>query len=344
MDWNHASDRIVAGDVVDGVTGVVRWKASKSLWIGAMTLTALIAGPLLVTPGALLLFVMTTLLTLCAGHSVGMHRRLIHNSFECPRWLEYACVYLGTLVGMSGPFGLMRQHDLRDWAQRQPLCHDYLRHGRRFWSDAWWQLHCELTLVNGPGFCPEPRLAGDRFYVWLERTWMLQQAPWALAFYAIGGWSWIVWGICARVAVSVTGHWLVGHFAHRHGPMIWAIEGAGVQGRNVPIAAWVSMGESWHNNHHAYPGSARLGLNTGECDPGWWLIQLFARCGLAWNIKLPENLPTRATLRRIDRRTDLINDESQEPIIGARAFIKDEIEIPVIQCADERRRARSRST
>ena len=299
MDWNQASERIVHHEDADPVLGIVRWQPSKSVWIGGMTLVALCVGPAVATPGAILLFIITTIVTLCAGHSVGMHRRLIHNSFECPLWLEYVCVYLGTLVGMSGPFGLMRQHDLRDWAQRQPRCHAYLRHGCTFWRDAWWQLHCELVLTNGPTFRPEARLIEDRFYAWLERTWMLQQVPWALAFYAIGGWSWVVWGICARVAVSVTGHWLVGHFAHRHGPRSWEVSGAGVQGHDVPIAAWVSMGESWHNNHHAFPGSARLGLNDDQPDPGWWLIEQFARCGLAWNIRLPENLPQRPSLRKI---------------------------------------------
>lgn len=300
MDWNHASERIVGGAAAGALDGVVRWKPLKSLWIGGMTLIALCAGPVVATPGALGLFAITTITTLCAGHSVGMHRRMIHNSFECPLWLEHLCVYLGTLVGMSGPFGLMRQHDLRDWAQRQPRCHDYLRHGRPFWSDAWWQLHCDLVLLDGPQFRPEARLAQDRVYTWLERTWMLQQLPWALAFYAIGGWSWVVWGICARVAVSVTGHWLVGHFAHRDGPMSWEVEGAGVQGRDVPLAAWASMGESWHNNHHAYPGSARLGLFPGQADPGWWLIRAFERCGLAWSIQTPQTLPPRTQLRRLD--------------------------------------------
>ena len=312
MDWNRASERIVASEAADAVTGTVHWSPGKSLWIGCMTLTTLFVGPIVATPGAVALFVATTIVTLCAGHSVGMHRRLIHNSFECPPWLEYMCVYFGTLVGMSGPFGLMQQHDLRDWAQRRPQCHDYLRHGRPIWTDHWWQLHCELRLANGPAFRLEPRLQRDRVYAWLERTWMLQQVPWAVIFYAAGGWSWVVWGICARVSVSVTGHWLVGHFAHRHGPMSWFIVDAGVQGHDVPIAAWVSMGESWHNNHHAFPGSARLGLRDDQPDPGWTLIRWFERCGLAWNIKLPSNLPPRASLR--SAREPTVTNESVESV------------------------------
>jgi fatty-acid desaturase len=198
MDWNRGSDRIVADDVSDALAGDVVWHPAKSLWIGGLTFVALAFGAATFSISAFALFVVTTAMTLCAGHSVGLHRRLIHNSFECPRWLEYVCVYLGTLVGMAGPIGMIRQHDLRDWAQRRPCCHDYLKHGRRFWIDAWWQLHCELRLCNAPRFELEPALRNDRFYVWLERYWMQQQLPWAVTFYAIGGWGWVVWGF-ARV-------------------------------------------------------------------------------------------------------------------------------------------------
>lgn len=299
-DWNVGSERIVDSGDADASAGDVRWHPVKSLWLGGMSVTALIFGPLTFTPGACALFAISTAITLCAGHSVGMHRRLIHNSFDCPKWLEYVCVYLSVLVGMAGPIGMIRQHDLRDWAQRQQACHAYLRHGRSFWTDAWWQLHCDLQLSRGPRFQLEPRLENDRCYRWLERTWMWQQLPWALLLFAIGGLGWVVWGICARVSVSVTGHWLVGHFAHRHGSMTWEVQGAGVQGRDVPIAALFSMGESWHNNHHAFPGSARLGLSRGQWDPGWWLIVLLRRCGWAWSISTPETLPPRASLRRIE--------------------------------------------
>jgi hypothetical protein len=67
----------------------------------------------------------------------------------------------------------------------------------------------------------------------------------------------------------------------------------------VPIAALLSMGESWHNNHHAYPGSARIGLDDDQPDPGWWFILLLHRLGLAWNIKTPATMPARAALMRV---------------------------------------------
>ncbi len=297
------SERIVA-EGADPVAGTVQWAPAKSLWIGAMTIVALIGGPIFFSWDAFALFLVTCAVTLCFGHSVGMHRRLIHSSFDCPLWLERFCVYLGTLVGMAGPVGMIRAHDLRDWAQRQGDCHDFLCHRQGFWRDGWWQLHCELRLEHPPEFKLESRLAGDRFYAFTERTWMAQQLPWAVLFFMIGGWSWLIWGICARVAVCVTGHWLVGHFAHREGDQSWIVEGAAVQGHNVAIAGLISMGESWHNNHHAFPGSAKLGLFPGQVDPGWWLIKSFEALGLARNIVLPQDLPRRVELRRLSNGKD----------------------------------------
>ena len=206
---------------------------------------------------------------------------------------------------MAGPIGMTRTHDFRDWAQRQPDCHPYFHHRAGFWRDGWEQLHCELRLERPPIFAPEPAIREDRVYAFLERTWMWQQAPWALLFFVLGGPAWVVWGVCARVAVCVTGHWLVGHHAHREGPQTWIVEGAVAQGYNVPLAGLISMGESWHNNHHAFPGSARLGLYPGEIDLGWRLIQAFAALGLAWEIVTPDKLPHRPALRALQRHVAL---------------------------------------
>ncbi|MDB5429708.1 MAG: acyl-CoA desaturase [Caulobacter sp.] len=302
MQLVPGSERVIATSGANPVEGVVRWAPAKSLWIGAMTLAALVAGPVFFSWSGFALFLVTSGVTLCFGHSVGMHRRLIHNSFACPLWLEHICVYFGVLVGMAGPIGMTRIHDLRDWAQRQPDCHDFFCHRRGFWRDAWWQLHCRLHLDHPPEFRLEPRLAADRVHHWMERTWMWQQLPWAILFFLLGGWSWVIWGICVRVAVSVTGHWLVGHYAHREGHQTWIVEGAAAQGHNVAIAGLISMGESWHNNHHAFPGSAKLGLHPGEIDLGWRLLQIFEAMGLAWDIRTPETMPHRPALKRVAGR------------------------------------------
>jgi fatty-acid desaturase len=288
--------RVAAADLNAVCAGHVRYAPIKSIWFLGMLVGALVGGALTFSLSALLLFFVSTAVVLLLGHSLGSHRKLVHDSYQCPKWLEYALVYCGVQVGLAGPIGLLRQHELRDFAQRLPQCHDYLRHGRAPWRDAWWQLNCELVLDNPPIIRIEPPIALDRCYLFLERTWMAQHLPWALLFFAWGGWGYVFWGVCARVTAGVFGHWIIGYLAHNHGGLVREVRGAAVQGRNVRFVSLLTMGECWHNNHHAFPGSAKLGLDSGEWDPGWWTLLALQRAGLVWDVRLPTDLPLRPEL------------------------------------------------
>ena len=99
--------------------------------------------------------------------------------------------------------------------------------------------------------------------------------------------------------MSVLGHWLIGYFAHNQGGRNWHVKGAAVQGYNVPFAALLTMGESWHNNHHAFPGSARLGLEPGQWDPGWWVLRALEALGMVSDLVTPDRIENRAELLRV---------------------------------------------
>ncbi len=295
------------GQTADAASGTVSADPVKLAWVGSMLVIGTAGSLLTINASAVALFVTSTLTTLCLGHSLGMHRLFIHQSYEAPKWLEYLLVHFGVLVGLAGPFGMLRTHDLRDWAQRQAACHTYFAHGERWYRDLYWQLFCSIRLDKPPTFDIESSIADDPVYRMMEKTWMLQQLPWALMFYLLGGWSWVCWGIGSRVSVSILGHWLIGYFAHNEGQRDWHVEGAAVQGHNVPFVALLTMGESWHNNHHAFPGSARLGLEPGQWDPGWWVLKVLERLGLASNFILPGDLPARSELRRIAVGTERLS-------------------------------------
>ncbi len=294
-----STPRMLAGPQTSASDGRVEWAPAKSLWTGGMMAAAVLLGPVFVTPGAVALFAVTTVVTLCAGHSVGMHRLLVHRSFSARLWVEYALVYLGTLVGMAGPVGMVRLHDMRDWAQRQPACHDLHANRLPLVRDAVLQMHARLVLAHPPRFVVETRITADKVFRWLEATWMLQQLPWAALFYAAGGLPWLVWGIPVRVAVSLAGHWLMVHLTHRDGPQGWVVDGESVQGHDLPAAAWLTFGEAWHSTHHAWPDSARLGTEPGQADPGWWLLRGLERLGLVWDLKQPAVLHARPGVRRL---------------------------------------------
>lgn len=279
--------------------GIVVWSPVKSLWFTAHALVALVGGSLTFRWDAAAFSCALTLFTLCLGHSIGLHRLLIHRSFECSRWLEYVLVHLGTVVGMGGPFRMLYAHDIRDWSQRHAQCHAFFVDQRPLWRDLLWQLHCEMRLAHPPKFVIEASVARDRVYCWMQRTWMLQQVPWALLCFLIGSWPFLVWGISVRVTLSLVGHSLVGYLAHNVGRRDWHLAGHAVQGYNVPGLSLLTMGEAWHNNHHAFPGSARLGLRASQFDPGWWMLVAMRALGLVWNLKQPADLPQRPDLRAL---------------------------------------------
>lgn len=279
--------------------GCILWDAPKSLWWFGHAVGAVVAVVVFPAWDAAAVMVLLTAITICAGHSVGMHRLLIHRTFQTPLWLERLLVWLGTLVGMAGPIGMIRAHDMRDWHQRQSVCPPHPSHGAGFLLDAWWQMHCRFDLKHPPRFTVEPTIAKDPVYWVLEATWMAQQLPTALCLYLIGGWTWVLWGTCVRIILSLTGHWAVGHFAHRTGHQGWRVEGLPVQGYNLPHLGLITFGEAHHGNHHAFPHSAKLGLEAGQIDPGYWFIRGLERLGLAEGVKLPQDAPPRAGLARV---------------------------------------------
>ena len=275
------------------LTGNIVWDKGRSAWNSTIFLTAILFAPFYFTYGAFVVFLFLSALTLCMGHSVGFHRLLIHRSFKCPRNVEYFLLWMGTIVGIGGPLWTIRVHDTRDWSQRQPACHDFLAHRQGLLKDAWYNLHCKFVLDKPPGFDPGDKIANDRFIHFLEKTWMLQQMPIAIVLYLVGGLPFVIWGVFVRVAACTSMHWYISYFAHTKGPQSWLVQGAGVQAHDVPIMAIPTFGESWHNNHHAFPASARHGLYPGQIDIGWNFIELLTFWGLAWDVKLPENLPER---------------------------------------------------
>ncbi len=285
-----ATDRVTPRHDSSATEGRVIWSPAKSLWVtsmAAMGLAGIIFFPSWEAAGVTLLLM---LLTLCLGHSVGMHRLLIHRSFEAPLWLEHTLVYLGTLVGMAGPIGMFRIHEIRDWQQQQPDCHSFAKHDVGFWRDALWQMHYEQVLDHPPTLHIEDRVTKDRFYRFLEATWRWQQLPLAAALFAIGGIGFVLWGIGLRVALSLAGHWITVHFAHTRGERPFVQDGIAIDGRNLPALGLVTFGEAFHNNHHAFPRSARMGHDASQIDPGWWVIRSLAAMGLAWNIRTPNGV------------------------------------------------------
>ena len=110
---------------------------------------------------------------------------------------------------------------------------------------------------------------------------------------ALGGvltWSWagvllgFLWGGPARVFLVHHVTWCVNSVCHLWGRRPYP---EGDHSRNNFVLGVLAMGEGWHNNHHAFPTSARHGLRWWQIDVSYYVIRLLALVGLAWKVRLP---------------------------------------------------------
>ena len=214
---------------------------------------------------------------------VAYHRLLIHKSFKCPKIVEYTLIFVANFSGMGGPISLVEFHELRDWAQRKPECHAFFAHRYSVLRDGFQQMFCRIDLVNPPEF----KIEVSAFYRHMEKYWWLYQIPLGLILYYFGGWAWVSTGVFLKLFTVQCGHWLVAYYLHNYGEQPRMMKNAGVQGYNIPILAFLTFGESYHNNHHSCPEAAHVGFDKGQIDPAWWLILGLKKLKLAHHITTP---------------------------------------------------------
>jgi stearoyl-CoA desaturase (delta-9 desaturase) len=122
--------------------------------------------------------------------------------------------------------------------------------------------------------------------VWLLATLLLPALLGGLFAHSFvtGAWHGLLWGGAVRIFLTHHVTWSVNSVCH-----LWGGQPFGVrdQSRNNFLVGILALGEGWHNNHHAYPTSARHGLRWWQIDVSYWFIRALALLGLAWNIRLP---------------------------------------------------------
>jgi stearoyl-CoA desaturase (delta-9 desaturase) len=127
-----------------------------------------------------------------------------------------------------------------------------------------------------------PDLARDSYYVWLSKYHWIPLTVAGVAFFAFGGWPWLLWGAVLPATIGFHVTWMVNSVTHLWGTRRFSTSD---DSRNNFWVALVTGGEGWHNNHHAYPVSARHGLAWYEIDVNYYGIRLLERLGLASQVK-----------------------------------------------------------
>ncbi len=223
-------------------------------------------------------------LTGVLGITLCYHRVLTHRSFRLRQPLEYLFALFGTLALQGDPIrwvAVHRKHHANADHEGDP--HD-IRLGFR-WAHVDWLYRHNVAMPS-----PEevtrfaPDLYADPFYRALQYLALPLQLALAAALFALGGWAWVFWGVFARLVFSYHSTWLVNSAAHMVGYRTFRTTD---RSTNCWWVALLSFGEGWHNNHHAFPFSARHGLRWFEIDMTWWHVRALAFLRLADRIRIP---------------------------------------------------------
>ena len=247
------------------------------LHLGAFAAFFFITTPAIVT-GIVLYWV-------CIGFGIGLgyHRLHTHRSYETPKWLEYFFAVCGAMTLEGGPIFWVATHRVHHQKSDQPGDPHSPRDGR-FWSHMGWIVFGEAKHNNTQLMAKyAPDLARDPFYRWLNDYHYIPLILSAIPLYLLGGLPVLLWGGPLRIVLGLHATWLVNSATHLWGSRRFRTRD---DSRNNWWVALLTMGEGWHNNHHAHPTSARHGLVWYEFDMTWLTIRLLNGIGLAKKVKV----------------------------------------------------------
>jgi stearoyl-CoA desaturase (delta-9 desaturase) len=219
------------------------------------------------------------------GICLGYHRLLTHRSLQVPKPLEYLFAICGALSLQGGPIfwvaGHRRHHLYTEDNERDP----YSARRGFWWSHMAWLFYKRPEFFDYNTYRQfAPDLDRDPFYRWLNKYFLLLQLPLGLALYALGGWSFVIYGMFVRIVLLWHSTWLINSATHIYGYRSHASED---NSRNLWWAALLTYGEGWHNNHHAHPNVAKAGWKWWEVDMTWWAIAAMKQVGLARRVVMP---------------------------------------------------------
>ena len=232
------------------------------------------------------------------GVTVGFHRLFAHRSFEACRPLKIALATLGSMSVQGSVIGWVADHRRHHrFADRPGDPHSpvWRREEPTQGVGGLWHAHLGWCFVNDA--TPRERFAADliadRDLRIIDRLFLPLTAFSLLLPFAIGFlWSGtltgavmaLLWAGVIRVGITHNFTWSINSICHRFGRRPFHTRDAST---NVALLAPFTMGESWHNNHHAFPRSARHGLDRYQLDSSARLIRWFEQLGWATNVVMP---------------------------------------------------------
>ena len=243
------------------------------------------------------------------GITIGYHRMLTHRSFDTVPAVRWFWTTMGALAVEGSPIDWCmvhrKHHQFSDHHgdPHSPHLHDggFWNMVKGFWhSHIGWMFKSNWSKSERAKYVPD--LLEDsllmsidqKYYWWVTASLVIPTViggvaalfgpTVTLSSVALGAGLGLLWGGLARVCLSHHMTWSINSICHIFGSRDFK---SSDDSRNNLFFGILSHGEGWHNNHHAFPTSARHGLKWWQFDLSWMVIRGLEVCGLAWNVKLP---------------------------------------------------------
>lgn len=211
----------------------------------------------------------------------GYHRLFSHRAYSTSRAFQFVLAFLSQSTAQKSVLwwaSKHRHHHLHsDTAQdvHSP------RHKGFLYSHVGWifdRKHDEADFAKVPDLERFPEL------MWLHKYELVPAVILAIFCFLVAGWSGLVVGFLWSTVLVYHATFCINSLAHVQGSKRYV---TGDDSRNNWLLALFTMGEGWHNNHHAFQSSVRQGFKWWEIDPTYYILRALSSLGIVWDLKTP---------------------------------------------------------
>jgi stearoyl-CoA desaturase (Delta-9 desaturase) len=222
----------------------------------------------------------------------GYHRYFAHHSFKISRFNQFVLAFIGGTCAQKGVLWWVAHHrHHHQYSDTPEDIHSAERSGF-YWAHLGWLLSREYHEAYNPEMVKDLRKFPE--LVWLDRYHLIPPILLAGACLALGGITGLVWWFCVSTVMLYHSTFSVNSVCHLWGSRPYKTSDSS---RNTWWLALATLGESWHNNHHRFPNSARHGLRWWEIDLTYWTLRLLSQFKLVRSIRVvsPDFIGPKAT-------------------------------------------------
>jgi len=211
----------------------------------------------------------------------GYHRYFSHRAYRTSRAFQFALAVLSQSTAQKSVLWWASKHRHHHLHSDTETDVHSPRHKGFVYSHLGWifsRKNDVADLVKVADFARYPEL------MWLHKHELVPPTVLALLSVLIAGWSGLVVGFFWSTVLVYHATFCINSLAHVRGRRRYV---TGDDSRNNWLLALFTMGEGWHNNHHAYQSSARQGFRWWEVDATFYLLKALSWTGVVWDLKTP---------------------------------------------------------